>query len=207
MTRDELKVLIVSAKTIYGDKICQSQNAFILWYDLLCDIPYAEAKNALHAWMKTQHWAPQPSDIREYCAKQTDDAQTELTAWSQVRKAIRNGLYGAQEEFDKLDPLVQMAVGDPAALTEWAKMPSNEVESVAGSHFMRNYRAVTMRHREQKLIAPGLTYEAKPLLTVKEDPEDIYFHGESEFASDETVSRYMSAFRSGMYDRQPGETA
>lgn len=206
MTRNELKVLIASAKTIYGDKICNSQEAFILWYDLLCDLPFDMAKQALYAWMKTQHWAPQPSDIREYCAKQTDDTQTELTAWAQVRRAIRNGLYGAQEEFAKLDPLIQQAVGDPAALTEWAKMPSDEVESVAGSHFMRNYRAVVMRNTEQKLIAPALTYEAKPLLTVSEDAED-YFHRESDYASPETVNMYMSAFRSGRYDRQPGETA
>lgn len=40
----------------------------------------------------------------------------ELEAWSLVEKAIRNSIYNSQEEFSKLPPLVQKAVGSPNVL-------------------------------------------------------------------------------------------
>lgn len=44
----------------------------------------------------------------------------ELEAWSLVEKAIRNSIYNSQEEFSKLPPLVQKAVGSPNVLRLWA---------------------------------------------------------------------------------------
>lgn len=73
---------------------------------------------------------------------------TEAEAWELVAKAVRNGLYGAAEEFEKFPPLVRRIVGSPNTLREWARMDTETVHSVVASNFQRSYRAVSARERE-----------------------------------------------------------
>lgn len=73
---------------------------------------------------------------------------TEADAWRLVSKAISNGLYGAQEEFDKLPPIVRRAVGSPNMLREWARMDTETVHSVVASNFQRSFRTVANREKE-----------------------------------------------------------
>ena len=77
---------------------------------------------------------------------------SETEAWALVSKAIRNGIYGYQEEYDKLPPTVRAAVGRPEQLKEWAMMDVGETESVVASNFMRGFRTVQKRDRETAMI-------------------------------------------------------
>ena len=65
-----------------------------------------------------------------------------------VSRALRNGYYGAVEEFNKLPPLVQKAVGSPDNLRNWALTDINSIENVVQSNFMRTYRTVVNRAKE-----------------------------------------------------------
>lgn len=76
------------------------------------------------------------------------DEMTEAEAWELVSKAIRNGLYGAQEEFDKFPPVIRRIVGSPNTLREWARMDTETVHSVVSSNFQRSYRAVSAKEQE-----------------------------------------------------------
>lgn len=76
------------------------------------------------------------------------DELTEADAWRLVSKAISNGLYGAQEEFDKLPPIVRRVVGSPNMLREWAQMDTDTVHSVVASNFQRSFRTVSAREKE-----------------------------------------------------------
>lgn len=79
---------------------------------------------------------------------------SEAEAWGLVSKAIRNSLYGAQEEFEALPPAVRRVVGSPNMLREWARMDTESVNSVVASNFQRSYRAIHARERElEKLPA------------------------------------------------------
>lgn len=71
-----------------------------------------------------------------------------MEAWMLVSKALRNGYYGAVEEFNKLPPLVQKAVGSPDNLRNWALTDINSIENVVQSNFMRTYRTVVNRAKE-----------------------------------------------------------
>lgn len=71
-----------------------------------------------------------------------------LTAWGLVSKALRNGTYGAVEEFNKLPPLVQKAVGMPDNLKNWATSDYNAIETVIQSNFLRTYENVVKRENE-----------------------------------------------------------
>jgi hypothetical protein len=71
-----------------------------------------------------------------------------MQAWALVSKALKNGTYGAQEEFDKLPPTVQKAVGSPSQLRNWAVTDEESIENVIQSNFMRTYRVICQREKE-----------------------------------------------------------
>ena len=71
----------------------------------------------------------------------------EMEAWSLVNKAIRNSAYNSVEEFEKLPPLVQKAVGLPSSLREWA-MTENLNKEVIMSNFQRAYKIELQREKE-----------------------------------------------------------
>ena len=81
---------------------------------------------------------------------------TEAEVWNLVSKAIRNGLYGAKDEFDKLPPAAQRVVGSPEQLRSWAMMDSETVQSVVASNFQRSYRQIAPREREIAKLPPDV---------------------------------------------------
>lgn len=81
---------------------------------------------------------------------------TEAEAWNMVSAAIRNGLYGAAEEFEKFPPILKRIVGSPNMLREWARMDSDTVHSIVASNFQRSYRAVSAREREIAKLPPDV---------------------------------------------------
>lgn len=71
-----------------------------------------------------------------------------MAAWGLVSKALRNGTYGAVEEFNKLPPLVKQAVGMPDNLKNWATSDYQTIETVIQSNFLRTYEVVVKRANE-----------------------------------------------------------
>lgn len=71
-----------------------------------------------------------------------------MVAWGLVSKALRNGTYGAVEEFNKLPPLVKQAVGMPDNLKNWATSDYQTIETVIQSNFLRTYETVVKRANE-----------------------------------------------------------
>lgn len=71
-----------------------------------------------------------------------------MAAWGLVSKALRNGTYGAVEEFNKLPPLVRQAVGMPDNLKNWATSDYQTIETVIQSNFLRTYETVVKRANE-----------------------------------------------------------
>jgi hypothetical protein len=156
MEREEFKVLVKGMKAVYAQPtFIPDQNAFDVWYELLKDLPYKQVNVAIQKYMVTERFPPTIADIRtkaiEVIEKPADE-MSELEAWHITRKAIRNSGYHAQEEFDKLPEVCQIAVGNPDNLKEWALMDSDQVETVGQSHFIRNFRTAAKRITEDRKI-------------------------------------------------------
>lgn len=121
-----------------------------VWQMMLSDYDYNLVAMALKAYIlsDTSGFAPAISQI---IAKiQTISRPQELSeaeAWALVSRAIRNSGYNSVEEFAKLPPLVQKAVGLPDQLRTWA-LDENYNEQVVSSNFMRCYRTELARHEE-----------------------------------------------------------
>lgn len=108
------------------------------------------------------------------------DELTEAEAWNLVSKAVKNGLYGAVEEFEKLPPAVKRIVGSPSQLRDWASMDSDTLQSVVASNFQRSYKVVATREKEiaalpedvKKLINFAMNKETEALPPAYEIHED-----------------------------------
>lgn len=108
------------------------------------------------------------------------DELTEAEAWNLVSKAVKNGLYGAVEEFEKLPPAVNRIVGSPSQLRDWASMDSDTLHSVVASNFQRSYKVVATREKEiaalpddvKKLINFAMNKEPEALPPAYESHED-----------------------------------
>ena len=117
---------------------------------------------AIRTYMRTpERFAPSIGQVREIMTSLTAGEELQAQdAWALVSKACQNGLYGYLEEYQKLPPDVQAAVGAPEQLKSWAMMDSDTVESVVASNFMRSFRA----HKEREKARAALPKELKELL-------------------------------------------
>ena len=77
-------------------------------------------------------------------------------AWALVEKACSNGVYGSVEEFAKLPPIVQRAVGSANRLKEWGNMDADTVKSVVASNFQRSFKIQQQRERDTAMIPPDV---------------------------------------------------
>lgn len=160
MTRDEMVAVMGVLKTAYPSfyrdmKRQDALDALALWTEMFEDDDPKTVAAAVKSLISTRKEGYPPT-IGEVKAKIADLTQpkemTELEAWSLVERACRNGLHGAGEEFAKLPPLIQKAVGSPNQLREWAMMDADTVKSVVASNFMRSFKVYQKRERETAML-------------------------------------------------------
>lgn len=160
MTVNEARKIIAVMMVSYPNfKPIDTEIMATTWADMLSDYSYEQINVALKAYIRTDTSGFAPS-IGQLVGKLQMVSQpnelNEMEAWSLVSKAIRNGYYGAEEEFAKLPEMVQKAVGNPSNLRAWAHTDEQSIENVVQSNFMRTYRAVAKRQYEQEKIPDSL---------------------------------------------------
>ena len=128
-----------------------------LWAQMFDKEPYEAVNAAVKALIATRQvgYSPTIGEVKEKLrtlgkAEDMNDGQ----AWALVTRACKNGLYGYKQEFDKLPPAVQKAVGSAEQLRDWAMMDEETFQSVVGSTFRKTFKTVSDREREDALI-PG----------------------------------------------------
>lgn len=159
ITEKQFKVLIKAMKAVYPQEtFLPDEDAARVWFELLKDMDYKSLSYAVQKHMMTSVYPPTIADLRKQTVDLVPGTQdmSELAAWSLVRQAISNSAYHSEEEFSKLPPMVQKALGNPANLREMALMDMDTVNSVEQSHFLRSYRAVMDREKEKAVLSPRL---------------------------------------------------
>lgn len=149
MTSKEFAQLASAIKTFFPrDNVLPTPEAMGLWFDMLKDLDYASASMALKNHVASSRFAPTVADIREKATALSKPQElNEMEAWALVSKALRNSAYHNVEEFEKLPPLVQKAVGQPSQLKAWATEEGFS-EDVVSSNFIKCYRIVKNRSDE-----------------------------------------------------------
>lgn len=121
-----------------------------VWQMMLSDYDYNLVAMALKAYIlsDTSGFAPSVGQLVDKMKSITTPQElNEMEAWSLVCDALRNSGYNYAEEYAKLPPLVQKAVGLPTQLQAWA-LTENLNKDVVGSNFMRCYRIEVERQNE-----------------------------------------------------------
>ena len=121
-----------------------------VWQMMLSDYDYNLVAMALKAYIlsDTSGFAPSIGQLVDKMKSITSRQElNEMEAWSLVCDALQNSGYNYAEEYAKLPPLVQKAVGLPTQLQTWA-LTENLNKDVVGSNFMRCYRIEVERQKE-----------------------------------------------------------
>ena len=156
MTRDECKQIIMIIDASYPnfnvDDLTGTINA---WYFMLQDYDYNTIIAGLKVFIATSGsaFAPSVSELIAYARKPQELQEPDATeAWVQVRKAIRRGIYYAEEDFEALSETAKKVVGSPSQIRSWAQMESRDIDSVVWSNFKKCYEVAQNRSRELKAI-------------------------------------------------------
>lgn len=146
-----LAVIKVSFPNFRPDDI---EMAADVWADVLSDFSYQQLGMALKTYIRTNTsgFAPSPGQLIELLSavKHSND-ETETEAWMRVATALRNGAYGSEQEYAKLPPLVQKAVGSAKQLRIWA-LDEEFNEEVAKAQFLRVYRAESQKAKDYEKL-------------------------------------------------------
>ena len=174
MTRDEtvniIRVMVDSYPNYKPNNLSETVD---VWHTMLSDYDYNLVSMALKSYIlsDTSGFAPAIGQIvaKMHAITQPQELN-EMEAWSLVSKAIRNSIYNSADEYAKLPPIVQKAVGLPSQLMQWA-IDDSYNESVVSSNFMRCYRIELAREKELSMLpedarqiaqnGSGGTYAAK----------------------------------------------
>ena len=152
MDREETKKIIRVICASYPNyKPADISETIDVWANMLSEYSYEHIAVALKSYIATDTsgFAPSVGKLIQKANFLVGNGElNELEAWTLVSKALRNGYYGAEEEFSKLPPLVQKAVGSPAQLRMWATTDMKSIETVVSSNFIRTYKAEVKREEE-----------------------------------------------------------
>jgi hypothetical protein len=152
MTREEtVKIIRIMSDCYPNYKPNNLSETVDVWQMMLDEYSYNQVSIALKAYATsdTSGFAPSVGEIVAKIQLVSQPQELDgMTAWGLVSKALRNGTYGAVEEFNKLPPLVRQAVGMPDNLKNWATSDYQTIETVIQSNFLRTYEVVVKRANE-----------------------------------------------------------
>ena len=181
MTFDETKKILFTISTAFQNFKPQADpdDVVKLWAAMLGEYSYSDVSAALEAFIRTdtdpRGQGPKIGQIIQLIEKKKDDAELNAEeAWSLVRKAIERGAYDAEEEFNKLPPLIQRSIGSAGNIHELSQSETGTVDSVEKSHFIRTYNAEVKREMQRRKIPEdaqkvlGMTAPEKKYIAVNE---------------------------------------
>ncbi len=145
-----MDLLAAAYPRFYANDDGNTEMVLEMWASLFQPYPVELVLAAVkaHIVTDTRGFPPVIGQIMEKIRQITQpEERSEQEAWSLVRRAIGNGIYGSEEEFARLPKDIQAVVHDPAQLRVWA-MDGQFNENVVSSNFMRSYRTRMEHVRE-----------------------------------------------------------
>lgn len=172
MTREETKKIIrIMCDSYPNFKPNNVSETIDVWNMMLSEYTYSQISVALKSYIlsDTSGFAPSIGQLVGM-VHSIEKPQTlnEMEAWAIVSRAIRNSSYHYVEEFLKLPPEIQRAVGTPEQLKIWA-MDEDYNETVVMSNFQRSYRAQIVQNANME----KLPQQARTMIESNENQERI----------------------------------
>ena len=120
-----------------------------LWSDMFRDDDVNIVKYALKELIATHSGYPPDiaavkNKMKELCSSATGEA-TDEDLWLVLKKSVSNGLYGAEQEFEKLPAVLKRYVGTPSTLTEMALIDTDTFNTVTHGQFLKQIKVIKER--------------------------------------------------------------
>ena len=106
MDKKEFATLAIAIKAAYpASKVLQDTSSMDFWYQMLCDLDYRVAENAITEHICTNVFPPNIAEIRKLCTDRLlHDIPSSDEAWGMVQKAIaKHGYYNPLDAFATMD--------------------------------------------------------------------------------------------------------
>lgn len=150
------KLLAVLAVAYPGFEVDEAKHR--LWCEMLADLDYELASEAVRRHIAASRWAPTIAEIREEASRVAcPDALTAGEAWGRLMEAVREyGYYREREAMLSLPVPVRYV----AQQIGWRHINLSTETDTLRAHFMRMFEQVQARERREALLPPALRTEA-----------------------------------------------
>ena len=176
MTREEaikiLTILKANYQNLYKDISKKEAEDIVALYQTMfenCD--YKLVMIAVQELINTFSYPPTIADIKNKMYELSNaDNSSSSELWDKLLKAIRNGYYGCETEFDRLPVEVKEFLRSPSQLRELSQLSSDVVNSVVKGQFLKQIEVIKQRRKMDALMLPGAK-EIVAKLEIKNDFE------------------------------------
>ena len=173
MTKEECWKLIIVLKSTYPkhyEKFGETEfeNLCTMFNMCLEDYTYEQAALGLKAFLikDTKGFPPVVGQIIEQIhLLQPQEYPAEMDAWNLVMRAIRNGTYNSEKEFEKLPPIVQKTIGNARYIYDEATNNDFNMD-VAKGQFLANYRTMLKREQEISKLPESMRIESQKMARI-----------------------------------------
>lgn len=159
MKREEMRDLLTIMRLNYPQSFKtytreQSEAYLDMMYEAFKDDPTPLVVSAVKTIMYTdvRDFAPNIAQIKAKMHTLTHKDMTAEEAWNLVLSACSNGIYGAEDEFNKLPEDIQSLVGSPSRIREWAKMDADTLDTVVASNWQKSYKIRKEKSKELQML-------------------------------------------------------
>ena len=156
MTRAEFGKLVTVIRGVYRDKeFLNDKDSAEIWYSMLKDISYDQAKLAVAKHAMTNKWAPSVADLRAQVVDIQADRADWSDGWEEVLRAIRrHGVYNEDEALASMSPLTR----DVIKRLGWQQICLSEIDDLTAirANFRMIYEQKSETARETAMISLDL---------------------------------------------------
>ena len=158
MTKQEFAIIAVAIKAAYpASKVMADEASMKFWYQMLQDLDYKIAENAVMEYTTTHTFPPSIAEIRQLSMERCKPPVLGFDeAWGVVQKAIGTyGSYHPQEAFAMLDDMTAAIVKNMG----WTRLCQSENMTADRANFREAYEAKAKEATNNRLLPPFVAQE------------------------------------------------
>ena len=175
MTREEaikiLSILKISYPNFYKNMTkSDAENTITLYQEMFGDCNINLVVIAVKEVINSYEYPPTIATIKNKMYELTNAKKdvSDSDLWNCLLKAIRNGYYGANEEFEKLPEIIKEFVKSPTQLKELSEMDSSIINSVIKGQFFKQIENLKERAKFNQMMLP----QTKKILSIEVGEKD-----------------------------------
>lgn len=163
MTKQEFGRLVAVIRGVYrDDKFLANNESAQVWYELLKDIDYEQAKAAVIKHSLTSKWTPTIAELREQIADIQADKSDWSDGWQEVLIAVRKfGYMNESEAMEWMSPMTR----EVTKRLGWKQICQSDISEITAlrANFRMIYEQKQNAIKEEKQLPEGFHEVVKQL--------------------------------------------